>query len=92
MNAAENFFGISGRADIGGFKKREVSVSAFRSYWNGLVGEDRQRLWKELITASPQQIRAAAEQLRPICEGKNYCSWASDKQITESAALFDTVC
>lgn len=91
MNAAENFFGISGRADIGGFKKREVSVAAFRSYWNGLVGEDRQRLWKELITASPQQIRAAAEQLRPICEGKNYCSWASDKQIAESASYFNTV-
>lgn len=91
VKAAESFFGADGRADIGGFKKRDASAAAFRSYWCGLTGQARQTLWHELVTATPQQIRAAAELLRPVCEAGAYCSWASEKRLAEDASLFDTV-
>lgn len=82
ISAALNFSGRKS-AQIGAYRKDRDHRFALRNYWNGMQGDRREQLWQEILEASTEDIRQAAELLSPLCSRHSYCSWATAQRTRE---------
>ncbi len=77
------------RSGQGAYRRNRDYSFAARDYWNGITFDEKQRLWTELLEATPKQILEAVSVIEKAASERFYCAWASEKKIGTDGDLFD---
>lgn len=81
-------FGKMPKAGVTGFLSYSEFELAIINYFCGIHPEKQQQLWEMLLTASPEEVRACADNWEEVLSNHAYCALASEEKIKKDGHMF----